>query len=121
MRRRTRVDIITPGNSHIETTLVGALRELAPDTRDALAEAAKERKVKLPKQFAVSEMLIQMLLRDPQLRLQAGEASYVEELSKEQTSPEASEELFDAFVAHLNYLAARDAKTQSASATAAVR
>ena len=119
--RRTRVDIITPGNSHIETTLVGSLRELAPGTRTALTAAAKLRKVKLPKQFAVSEMLIQMLLRDPQLRLQAGEASYVEELSKEQTSPEASEQLFDAFVAHLNYVAARDAKTQSASATAAVR
>src|SRR5687767_7838942 len=96
--RRTRVDIITPGNSHIETTLVGSLRELAPATRKVLTAAGKLRDVKLPKQFAVSEMLIQMLLRDPDLRLQAGEASYVEELSKEQTSVAESEQLFNEFV-----------------------
>lgn len=119
--RRTRVEIITPGNSHIETTLVGSLRELAPATRKALTAAAKERDIKLPKQFAVSEMLIQMLLRDPALRLRAGEASYVVELSKKQSPPEESEKLFDGFVAHLNFVAARDAKTQGASATAAAR
>lgn len=119
--RATRVEIITPGNSHIETTLVGSVRELAPTTRDVLAATAKTRELKLPKQFAVSEMLIQMLLRDPRLRLKAGEASYVVELSKVQTSPEASEQLFDAFVAHLNFVAARDEKVKAGSATAAAR
>ena len=117
---RTRVEIITPATSHIETTLVGAIRELAPATRTALATASRKHDVKLPKQFAISEMLIKMLLRDPELRLRTGE-HYVEELSKIQTPPETSEKLFDAFVAHLNFIAARDAETQTAAAGSAAR
>jgi hypothetical protein len=117
--RRTNIQIITPETSHIETTLVGALRELAPTTRDALSGAAETRDIKLPKQFAVSEMLIKMLLRDPGLRLRAGEA-HVEELSKQQSTPEDSEKLFDAFVARLNFIAARSGRP-AAAATAAAR
>lgn len=111
---RTRVTVITPGSSHIETTLVGALRELAPSTRKALQLAAKAHEVELPKQFAISEMLIQMLLRDTKLDLRTG--AWVEELSKEQTSPQDSERLFDSFVAHLNYLAAQNEHPLTASA-----
>ena len=114
--RRTNVTIVTPATSHIENTLVGSLRELAPATRAALTEAAKAREVKLPKQFAVSELLIAMLTRDPSLELRAGD--YVEDLSKEQTSVEVSERFFQKFVDHLNYIAARDQKVQSARATA---
>jgi len=113
---RTRVTVITPVASHIENTLVGAIRELAPATRTALTAAAKENGIKLPKQFAVSEILIQMMLRDPDLQLAAGH--HVEELSKEQTSQETSERIFKAFVDHLNYVASRDANVQSARATA---
>lgn len=116
--RRTNVQVITPETSHIETTLVGAIRELAPSTRDVLTELAKSREVKLPKQFAISEMLIQMLLRDPGLRLRAGE-THVEELSKEQTTPEDSEKLFNAFLARLNFIAARDAKSPAGATAAA--
>ncbi|HYI11201.1 MAG TPA: hypothetical protein VEK57_19250 [Thermoanaerobaculia bacterium] len=115
--KRTNTTVITPGASHIENTLVGSVRELAPATRDAVEAAAKKRNIVLPKQFAVSEMLIQMLLRDPQLQLRTG--AHVEELSKEQTSPETSEKLFKGFVAHLNYVAARDGRTQTASAAGA--
>jgi len=118
--RRTHVKIITPETSHIETTLVGAIRELAPATRDVLAAAAETRNTRLPKQFAVSEMLIKMLLRDPGLRLRAGE-THVEELSKEQTTPEDSEKLFDAFLARLNYIAARDSKSSATATAAAAR
>jgi hypothetical protein len=113
---RTRITVITPAASHIENTLVGAVRELAPQTRKALVEAAKEHGVKLPSQFAVSEILIQMLLRDTDLQLHADD--YTEELSKEQTTPETSEKIFQSFVDHLNYIAARDAKVQSARAGA---
>lgn len=109
--------VITPGASQIETTVVGSLKELAPATRDALAEAAKKHGVKLPKQFAVSEMLIQMLLRAPELELRTG--AYVEELSKIQSAPEASERLFKSFVTHLDFIAARNRATQTASATTA--
>lgn len=104
--KRNPVTVITPGASQIETTLVGAVRELAPSTRDALEKAAKAREVKLPAQFAISEMLIKMLVRDPTLDLRTG--AWVEELSKVQTSSVGSERLFTTFVAHINYLAARD-------------
>ena len=113
---RNRVTVMTPVESHIENTLVGSLRELAPGTRTALAAAAKARDVKLPKQFAVSEMLIMMMLRDPGLKLHASD--YTEELSKEQTPPEESERLFKAFAGHLDSVAEREAKVQSARATA---
>jgi hypothetical protein len=119
-RYRNNVQIITPATSHIETTLVGQLRELAPKTRKAITAAAKTRGVKLPKQFAISEMLIQMLLRDPELKLQVG-GSYVDELSKDQTTPQESEELFDEFVARLNFIAARDSKKTPATTKQAAR
>jgi hypothetical protein len=115
--KRNNSTVITPGSSHIETTLVGSLRELAPPTREALAASAKKRGITLPKQFAVSEMLIEMLTRDPQLQLHTG--VHVEELSKEQTSPEASERLFRAFVSHLDFVAAREPRLQTASASGA--
>ncbi|HEX8412066.1 MAG TPA: hypothetical protein VF883_24665 [Thermoanaerobaculia bacterium] len=115
--KRNPITVITPGASHIETTLVGSLRELAPSTREALERAAKARDVKLPAQFAVSEMLIKMLLRDPQLELRTG--AWVDEVSKVQTSAAASERIFTAFVAHLNFLAAKDSRTQTASAAGA--
>ncbi len=109
--KRNHVTVITPGTSQIETTLVGSLRELAPTTRDALLEAARKRDITLPKQFAVSEMLIRMLTRDPKLVLRTG--THEEELSKVQTEPAASEQLFKAFVAHLDLVAARNAQQSS--------
>ena len=111
--QRNPITVITPGASQIETTLVGALRELAPSTRQALEDAAEKHGLKLPPRFAISEMFIQMLLRDPKLELRTG--SWVEELSKTQTSPQASERIFDSFVAHLNFVAARDPRHQTAS------
>jgi hypothetical protein len=103
--KRTHVSVITNASSHIETTLVGSIRELTPATREALKAAAKKRGITLPAQFAVSEMLIKMLLRDPSLELRSGRS--VEELSKEQTAPEDSERIFKAFTTHLDTLASR--------------
>ncbi|HJQ40057.1 MAG TPA: hypothetical protein VKB93_23170 [Thermoanaerobaculia bacterium] len=113
---RTKVTVITPASSHIENTLVGSLRELSPPARKAVTAAAKDRGVKLPKQFAISEMLIMMMLRDPELQLHASD--YTEELSKEQTSPEVSERIFKSFAAHLDTIAGRDGAVQRASTTA---
>jgi hypothetical protein len=113
--RRNDITVITPGASQIETTLVGKVSELAPATRRALRAAAKERDVALPGQFAISEMLIKMLTRDPSLELRTG--AWVEELSKVQTTQQGSERIFSAFLAHLDFIAARDgAGTKSASA-----
>jgi hypothetical protein len=114
--KRTTVTVITPATSHIETTLVGSLRELAPASRTALSAAARDRDLELPARFAVSEMLIQILLRSPSLRLQTG--VHVEELSAVQTSAEASERLFRSFVDHLESIATRDVPAQSAAAAA---
>ena len=113
---RTKISVVTPGNSHIENTLVGSLRELAPATRKALNAAAQKKSMKLPKQFAVSELLIAMMLRDPALKLRAGD--YVEEKSDVQTSVEVSEKYFQMFVDHLNGIATRDAGVDTARATA---
>lgn len=110
--KRTTVTVITPATSHIETTLVGSLRELAPETQAALEAAAKKRNVELPKQFAVSEMLIQMLLRDPQLQLRTG--AHVEELSKVQTDPATSERIFRTFVDYLGSLTGQGATAVAA-------
>jgi hypothetical protein len=113
--KRNDITVITPGASQIETTVVGKISELAPATRKALEAAAKERGVTLPNQFAVSEMFIKMLTRDPSLELRTG--AWVEELSKVQTSPQGSERIFNAFLSHLNGVATREsAGTKTASA-----
>jgi hypothetical protein len=114
---RSKVTVITPASSHIETTLVGKLDELAPATRKALTAAAKKRNLQLARQFAVSEMLIQMLLRDERLELRTG--AHVEALSKEQTEPEESEHIFRSFVSHLDFLAATPLGTASGTSVAA--
>lgn len=114
--KRNRITVITPGASQIEMTVVGKVSELAPSTRKALQAAAKERDIELPSQFAVSEMFIKMLTRDASLELRTG--AWVEELSKTQTSPQTSERIFSAFLAHLNYVAARES---GATKTARVR
>ncbi|HVR41169.1 MAG TPA: hypothetical protein VMU84_18895 [Thermoanaerobaculia bacterium] len=105
--RRNRVTVITPGESHYELTLVGRLKELAPRTRRAIETAAKSRNVKLPVKFAVSEMLIRMLLRDPRLELRTGAS--VDDFSKQISTMNDSEKLFEIFATYLDTLVERDA------------
>jgi hypothetical protein len=100
------VVILTPQSSHIETTLVGKVRELAPATRAAVAAAAKLHGVPLPKEFAVSDMMVQMITRDPALQLAANRA--VQEMSKEIAPVDHSEQLFKHFVTYLNAVALRE-------------
>lgn len=108
------VTVVTPGASHIETTLVGALRELPPGTRAALEHAARARGLELPRQFAISEMLIQIVTRDPQLELRRG--GHVEELSSTQSSAEVSETIFRSFVRHLEAAGRTDSAIAPAGA-----
>jgi len=115
----TRVVVLTPVSSHIETSLVGNVKELAPKTRRLIAAAAKARGIKSPKQFAISDMLIQILLRDPRLEVTTG--MHVDELSRVVQPQSVSEGLFTAFVAYVNSVAAGEApatKTASRRATA---
>jgi hypothetical protein len=104
--RLSAVMIIRPQSSHIETTLVGRVAELRPATRRAVVAAAKARGVTLPKEFAVSDMLVQMLTRDAGLVLVSG--AYTDELSKDIRSEDTSEALFKRFLTHLNAVAARE-------------
>jgi hypothetical protein len=114
--KKSNVTVITPGHRQIETTLVGSLRELSPATRDSVRDAAKKHDVSLPKQFAISEMMIQMLTRDSALVLRTG--AYVEELSKIQSAPSDSERLFRTFVTHLDFVAARDTHSPALASAA---
>jgi hypothetical protein len=104
---RSSIVVATPASSHIETTLAGTVRELAPVTRRVLEISAKAHNVTLPKEFAVSDLLMQILLRDPRLQLATG--AYVDELSKVIQPESMSEGLFHSFVSYLNSVAAKEA------------
>jgi len=99
------VMIITPSSSHIETTLVGNVKELAPATRKAIRDSAKALWIPPPTDFAVSDMMMQMLTRDPHLELAANH--YVDQLSRQIQPQDRSESNFKRFVAYLNAVAAR--------------
>jgi hypothetical protein len=102
---RSAVMIITPESSHIETTLVGKLAELSPSARRAVTASAKALGIAPPAEFAVSDMMTAMLTRDSQLQLTAG--SFVEELNRDTSSVDRSEQLFRKFVRYVNAVAAK--------------
>jgi hypothetical protein len=102
---RSAVTIITPESSHIETTLVGKLPELSVSARRAITESARNLGITPPKEFAVSDMMVAMLTRDPQLQLTSG--SYVEELSPAISTIDQSEQLFSKFVRFVNTVASK--------------
>lgn len=99
------VMIIRPGSSHIETTLVGSFRELSLAARRAIMASANAQHIPVPKQFAVSDIMAQMLTRDSRLLLTSN--SYVDDLSREVQPVDRSEELFRRFVTYVNAVAAR--------------
>ncbi|HEV8435166.1 MAG TPA: hypothetical protein VGR95_17280 [Thermoanaerobaculia bacterium] len=104
---RSRIVVATPSASHIETTLVGNIRELAPVTRRVVTYAAKLNGAKPPTQFAISDIMMEMLVHDARLQLQTGEA--VDELSKEIRPQDEDEKLYKSFIAYVNSLGAKDA------------
>jgi hypothetical protein len=103
---RNAVTIITPQSSHIEMTLVGSVRELAPKTQKAILASARALRITPPTQFAVSDMMVQMLTRDSRLELAANR--YVEELSGEMKPVDTSEALFKRLVKFVNAAASRE-------------
>ena len=105
--RHSPVSVITPESSHIETTVVGSLRELSPAARRLVAASAKARGLRLPKEFAVSDVMAQMIVRDPALRLTTNQ--WVDTISRETQSDAASELLFRRFLGFVNTVAAREA------------
>ena len=103
---RSAVTIVTPESSHIETTLVGSLKELSPPTRKLITIAAKAVQVTPPTQFAVSDLMIQMMTRDSRLKL--AENQPVDEMSPEIAPVDRSEELFKRFVKFVNAVGSRE-------------
>jgi hypothetical protein len=104
------VMIIRPASSHIETTLVGSFRELSLAARRAIIASANAQHIPVPKQFAVSDIMAQMVTRDSRLRLTS--TSYVDDLSREVQPVDRSEELFRRFVTYVNAVAARESVTR---------
>lgn len=100
------VTVVTPESSHIETTLVGSVAELAPGVRKLIAQSAKAQKITPPTQFAISDIMMQILTRDPGLELAVNHA--VDELSPVIQPADRSEELFKRFKTYLNAVAMRD-------------
>lgn len=103
--------ILTPRESHIETSLLANVREFSPATRKALAAAAKARGVETPEDFAVSDIFMQMILRDDAVDLQLGK--HVDELSGAIAPQEHSEELFTRFKAFLDRVAAEPGSAET--------
>jgi hypothetical protein len=103
---RSRIVIATPATSHIEQTLAGSVKELSPATRRAITVSARSLGIQPPTQFAVSEMFMQMLLRDSNLELATGES--IDELSRDMTPESRGEKLFKSFVKYVNQLSAKE-------------
>ena len=107
--------IVTPVSSHIETTLVGSVAELSPAARAALLRSVRSLMIAPPQEFAVSDMMVEMVTRDSRLELTAN--SYVEDLSRQTEPADLSEELFRRFVTYLNAVAAREEATTHMAAS----
>lgn len=103
---RSRIVVATPSTSHIEQTLAGAVKELSPTTRRAITVSARALGIQPPAQFAVSEMFMQMVLRDPSLELATGES--IDVLSRDLTAESRGEKLFHSFVKYINQLSAKE-------------
>ena len=103
--QRSRVTIITPASSHIEMTVVGAVREFAPQTRRLLARSAAAAGAAAPKEFAMSDLMMQMITHDRRLQLRVGGG--VDALSRAKSGEDVSETLFNALVRRLNELGRR--------------
>jgi hypothetical protein len=104
--RRSRVTIVTPASSHIEMTVVGHVKELSPAARKILMRAAEAEKLAAPGQFAVSDLMMQMILRTPELELRVGGG--LDPFSQEKNPEQVSETLFKTFLRHLDDLARRE-------------
>lgn len=102
--RRSNVRIIAPTSSHIESTLVVRMSELSSPLRDRLDCAAASHGLHLPREFAVSDMLMQIVNGDERLSLSL--ARPVDKISRIRSDEAFSNQLFDRFV---ETLAARGA------------
>jgi hypothetical protein len=91
------VELLMRADSHLEALTEGEVGELAPATRAALG-------MRDPKsRFVISDLMTQMLTRDPRLELTA--ARVTRTLSRDDISDEEGELLFARFLEYLDCLA----------------
>jgi hypothetical protein len=112
--KRRPVTIIAPSVSHVESTIVARIDELPRAVADALrAESVRTGRL-LPEEFAISDMLMQIISDSPYLRLNV--ATPVEKLSRTRSEQSVSETLLARFLATLDKRAKKaNAKTAVAS------
>lgn len=116
------VRMIRRADSHIETTTSGDTSELTPLARKVLAEEPVGVMVGRPVRasgvlsFAVSDMLIQLLLHDPQLKLT--DVGFIEIKSKKDYSDIETEKLYSDFLSFLDTIAKREYAGSDAENTA---
>ncbi|HUP48390.1 MAG TPA: hypothetical protein VNA04_06340 [Thermoanaerobaculia bacterium] len=103
------VDVLTPGSSQVEMTVVGSVAELSSHTRlnieTRVGPAASDLR------FVVSDLMMRMIARDPALELERGEPAI--SFSGRRSSAAESERLYSLLVAALD-AAARAAETRVA-------
>ena len=114
---RSPVVIIRPESSHIEMTLVGKVSELGAEARKLILASANAQHIAPPRDFAISDMMVQMITRDSRLKLVSN--SYVDDLSGTVQPVDRSEELFRRFVTYLNAISAKQAIPRGRVAAAA--
>ena len=85
-------------------------------TRKAILDSAQAQWIRPPTEFAVSDMMVQMLTRDAHLQLAVNR--YVDRLSKEIQTQDRSEQNFTRFVTYLNAVTARQNGSVKAPVTA---
>lgn len=110
-RTRTQAIVITPAASNVEMTVVGHIGELGMNARAAITDAAARSGIGEIEEFAISDLLMQIVTRDPALRLKR--AAPTSSLSHERSTALASERLFHRFVAQLERLASSTGEASS--------
>src|SRR6185436_11794955 len=113
--RLSQIVIARRRESRIETTSEGKISELSPMARKVSGlDTLRERRdsVRAPR-FVVSNLLIQMLLHDPRLKLAYG--GYASEQSRGDLSAAESEALFQRFIEYVNTIAEREYRSKQAN------
>lgn len=104
---RSKIMVVRRAESEIETTTDGDAFELSAAAREILGLARPTRDRTLRSlHFVVSNLLIQMLIHDPRLKLTA--SGYANAKSRSDLSDAESEALFDRFLSFINQVAERE-------------
>jgi len=105
---KSKMTVVRRAASEIETTTDGDTSELSPVARIVLGLEEEAAPSRIPRRlrFAVSNLLIQMLIHDPRLELTS--SGYANEKSKNDLSEDESDVLFQRFVTFIDGVAARE-------------